>query len=107
MTTLQGQGGQVGRTAVFCRFTGCNLWSGREKDRAIARCRFCDTGFVGTDGEGGGRFETPDALTKAIERCWGDGAERRYVVFTGGEPLLQLDSHLRCPGVSARRRRTR
>lgn len=89
--TLQGEGAQAGRAAVFCRFAGCNLWSGREADRAKADCRFCDTDFVGTDGTGGGRFDTAEALAEAIERTWAGGAERRYVVFTGGEPLLQLD----------------
>jgi 7-carboxy-7-deazaguanine synthase len=92
--TLQGEGGQAGRPAVFCRFAGCNLWSGREEDRATALCRFCDTDFVGTDGEGGGRFKTAADLADAIARTWDHPAERRYVVFTGGEPLLQLDSDL-------------
>lgn len=92
--TLQGEGGQAGRAAVFCRFAGCNLWSGREEDRAGATCRFCDTDFVGTDGAGGGRFRAADELTDAIETAWGDGREHRYVVFTGGEPLLQLDEAL-------------
>ncbi len=92
--TLQGEGGQAGRAAVFCRFAGCNLWSGREQDRAAAQCRFCDTAFVGTDGEGGGRFATAISLADAIARTWGEGLERRYVVFTGGEPLLQLDADL-------------
>jgi 7-carboxy-7-deazaguanine synthase len=89
--TLQGEGAQAGRAAVFCRFTGCNLWSGREHDRAEAVCRFCDTDFVGIDGPGGGRFETAEALALAIERTWAGGGPRRFVVFTGGEPLLQLD----------------
>lgn len=93
--TLQGEGGQAGRAAVFCRFAGCNLWSGREEDRADAACRFCDTDFVGTSGEGGGRFVDAQALAEAITATWGDGApERRFVVFTGGEPLLQLDPAL-------------
>ena len=92
--TLQGEGGQSGRAAVFCRFTGCNLWSGREEDRSRAQCRFCDTDFVGTDGEGGGRFATAGDLATAIARTWGDTFVRRYVVFTGGEPLLQLDAAL-------------
>lgn len=92
--TLQGEGGQAGRAAVFCRFSGCNLWSGREKDRAGAVCRFCDTDFVGTDGEGGGRFADAVALADAIEAAWGPGRERRFIVFTGGEPLLQLDADL-------------
>ena len=92
--TLQGEGAQAGRTAVFCRFAGCNLWSGRERDRAGALCRFCDTDFVGTDGDGGGRFRDAQDLAAAIEGCWGAGRSRRYVVFTGGEPLLQLDTPL-------------
>ena len=92
--TLQGEGAQAGRAAVFCRFAGCNLWSGREDDRATAVCRFCDTDFVGTDGEGGGKFETAATLAQAIARAWSGRAERRYVVFTGGEPLLQLDAAL-------------
>jgi 7-carboxy-7-deazaguanine synthase len=92
--TLQGEGAQAGRAAVFCRFAGCNLWSGREQDRASAVCTFCDTDFVGTDGEGGGKFETAQALADAIAAAWGEATERRYVVFTGGEPLLQLDDAL-------------
>ena len=92
--TLQGEGGQAGRAAVFCRFTGCNLWSGLEKDRASAVCQFCDTDFVGMDGVGGGRFRGPDDLAIAIAAAWGPGGARRYVVFTGGEPLLQLDEAL-------------
>jgi organic radical activating enzyme len=92
--TLQGEGAQAGRTAVFCRFAGCNLWSGRERDRAGALCRFCDTDFVGTDGDGGGRFRDAQDLAAAIESRWGGGRARRYVVFTGGEPLLQLDDAL-------------
>lgn len=92
--TLQGEGGQAGRAAVFCRFAGCNLWSGREEHRASAQCRFCDTDFVGTDGEGGGRFKGAKELAAAIDRTWGDNPDRRYVVFTGGEPLLQLDAPL-------------
>jgi 7-carboxy-7-deazaguanine synthase (Cx14CxxC type) len=92
--TLQGEGGQAGRPAVFCRFAGCNLWSGREDDRAEAICRFCDTDFVGTDGEGGGKFADADSLAEAIARTWGEPERRRYVVFTGGEPLLQLDAAL-------------
>ncbi len=89
--TLQGEGGQAGRPAVFCRFAGCNLWSGREVDRASAVCTFCDTDFVGMDGPGGGRFESPEALARAVAGCWGLGREERLVVCTGGEPLLQLD----------------
>lgn len=92
--TLQGEGGQAGRTAVFCRFAGCNLWSGREEDRAQAICTFCDTDFVGTDGAGGGKFADANALCGAIASCWGKGMDRRLVVFTGGEPLLQLDEPL-------------
>jgi len=94
--TLQGEGAQAGRPAVFCRFTGCNLWSGREVDRSSAICQFCDTDFLGTNGPGGGRFESSDALAAAIERTWPQGGSRgkRYVVCTGGEPLLQLDASL-------------
>lgn len=93
--TLQGEGAQSGRAAVFCRFTGCNLWSGREADRAQAVCRFCDTDFVGTDGDGGGRFATAEALATAVAAQWPTGAGGRpYVVCTGGEPLLQLDAPL-------------
>lgn len=93
--TLQGEGAQTGRAAVFCRFAGCNLWSGLEEDRATATCRFCDTEFVGTDGEGGGKFRDAAALARAVASCWPhhDGA-RRLVVCTGGEPLLQLDQAL-------------
>ena len=92
--TLQGEGGQSGRPAVFCRFAGCNLWSGREEDRAKAVCTFCDTDFVGMDGEGGGRFADAGALASAVERAWRGGAENRLVVLTGGEPLLQVDKAL-------------
>ena len=92
--TLQGEGGQAGRAAVFCRFAGCNLWSGREADRASAVCTFCDTDFVGTDGPGGGKFATPDDLADAVARAWTGGANDRLVVCTGGEPLLQLDEPL-------------
>jgi 7-carboxy-7-deazaguanine synthase (Cx14CxxC type) len=93
--TLQGEGAQSGRAAVFCRFAGCNLWSGREEDRATAVCRFCDTDFVGTDGTGGGKFATADALAEAIEQAWdAPGRQGRYVVLTGGEPLLQVDEAL-------------
>ncbi|MDB5494004.1 MAG: hypothetical protein JWP86_1341 [Phenylobacterium sp.] len=92
--TLQGEGGQAGRAAVFCRFAGCNLWSGREQDRASAVCSFCDTDFVGMDGPGGGRFATAEALAAAVERTWRGGAGDRLVVLTGGEPLLQLDDEL-------------
>jgi 7-carboxy-7-deazaguanine synthase (Cx14CxxC type) len=93
--TLQGEGMRAGRPAVFCRFAGCNLWSGREEDRADAVCKFCDTQFVGTDGAGGGKFECARMLARAIAAKWpGDGGGKRYVVFTGGEPLLQLDGAL-------------
>ncbi|HEX4711053.1 7-carboxy-7-deazaguanine synthase [Phenylobacterium sp.] len=92
--TLQGEGGQAGRPAVFCRFAGCNLWSGREADRAEAVCTFCDTDFVGLDGPGGGRFATAEALADAVEAAWRGGADNRLVVLTGGEPLLQLDEPL-------------
>ena len=92
--TLQGEGGQAGRPAVFCRFAGCNLWSGREEDRARAVCTFCDTDFVGMDGEGGGRFATPDDLARAIEAAWTGGPHDRLVVLTGGEPVLQVDEPL-------------
>jgi 7-carboxy-7-deazaguanine synthase (Cx14CxxC type) len=92
--TLQGEGAQSGRAAVFCRFAGCNLWSGREEDRAGAVCNFCDTEFVGTDGTGGGKFATADALAAAVEQAWGAGQGQRYVVLTGGEPLLQVDAAL-------------
>lgn len=91
--TLQGEGAQTGRAAVFLRFAGCNLWSGREEDRAHAVCSFCDTDFVGMDGPGGGRFETPEALAAAVARRW-PGGGKPYVVCTGGEPLLQLDAPL-------------
>jgi 7-carboxy-7-deazaguanine synthase len=92
--TLQGEGGQAGKAAVFCRFSGCNLWTGREQDRAKAVCTFCDTDFVGTDGEGGGKFATPDALADAVAAAWTGGADDRLVVITGGEPMLQLDAPL-------------
>jgi 7-carboxy-7-deazaguanine synthase len=93
--TLQGEGAHAGRPAVFCRFAGCNLWSGREVDRASAICRFCDTDFVGTDGERGGKFDRAEALADVIDGLWPDTyAASKYVVFTGGEPLLQLDAAL-------------
>ena len=92
--TLQGEGVQSGSRAVFLRFAGCNLWSGREQDRATAQCTFCDTDFVGTDGEGGGKFADAVSLADEVERLWGAGAEQRLVVITGGEPMLQLDEAL-------------
>jgi 7-carboxy-7-deazaguanine synthase (Cx14CxxC type) len=92
--TLQGEGVQAGSRAVFLRFAGCNLWSGREQDRATAQCTFCDTDFVGTDGEGGGKFAGAEALAETVERTWGEGSDARLVVITGGEPMLQLDSSL-------------
>ena len=95
--TLQGEGANTGRPAVFCRFAGCNLWSGREETRSSAVCRFCDTDFVGTDGPGGGRFESADDLADAVAATWPAGARllgRRLVVCTGGEPLLQLNGVL-------------
>jgi 7-carboxy-7-deazaguanine synthase (Cx14CxxC type) len=92
--TLQGEGAQTGRVAVFCRFAGCNLWSGREADRADAVCRFCDTDFVGTDGTDGGRYGSADELADVIEQIWGSAAAGRFVVLTGGEPLLQVDETL-------------
>ncbi len=100
--TLQGEGANAGRPAVFCRFAGCNLWTGREEDRADAVCKFCDTDFVGTDGEGGGKFRTAELLADEIAKHWGDTSSHRFVVLTGGEPLLQVDSaliealHARC-----------
>ena len=92
--TLQGEGGQAGRAAVFCRFAGCNLWSGREEDRATAVCTFCDTDFVGVDGPGGGKFRTAPSLAAAVTAAWTGPLEGRLVVCTGGEPLLQLDAAL-------------
>jgi 7-carboxy-7-deazaguanine synthase len=93
--TLQGEGANTGRAAVFCRFAGCNLWTGREPDRLDATCQFCDTDFVGTDGPGGGRFPAPEALARAVADTWPEGSpQRRFVVCTGGEPLLQLDGSL-------------
>ena len=89
--TLQGEGLQAGRVAVFCRFAGCNLWNGLEEARAAAICDFCDTDFVGTDGPGGGKYADAAALAHAVEAMWPGGAHNRYVVCTGGEPLLQLD----------------
>ena len=95
--TLQGEGANTGRPAVFCRFAGCNLWSGREEDRATATCRFCDTDFVGTEGPDGGKFAGPAELACAVAGAWpgnGEGGNTRFVVLTGGEPLLQLDRPL-------------
>lgn len=92
--TLQGEGAQAGRRAVFCRFAGCNLWTGREKDRAKAICQFCDTDFVGTDGTLGGKYKSAAALADVIAETWGQGSDDRYVVLTGGEPMLQVDAAL-------------
>jgi 7-carboxy-7-deazaguanine synthase len=92
--TLQGEGVQSGSRAVFLRFAGCNLWSGREQDRASAECTFCDTDFVGIDGEGGGKFSGAEVLAGHVEHLWGEGRDRRLVVITGGEPMLQLDEGL-------------
>ncbi len=92
--TLQGEGAQTGHAAVFCRFAGCNLWNGLERNRADAICQFCDTDFVGTDGDGGGKFETADALADAIAAKWHGGPHHRLTVLTGGEPLLQADEAL-------------
>ncbi len=99
--TLQGEGANAGRAAVFCRFAGCNLWSGREADRGTAVCRFCDTDFVGVDGPGGGKFDSAEDLAEAVARRWPAGVQKNglglgepFVVCTGGEPLLQLDAEL-------------
>ncbi len=92
--TLQGEGVHAGRRAVFVRFAGCNLWTGREVDRATAICRFCDTDFVGTDGVGGGKFADAEALAAAVVGHWDGGIDRRFVVLTGGEPMLQIDDAL-------------
>lgn len=92
--TLQGEGVQAGSRAVFLRFAGCNLWSGREQDRATAQCRFCDTDFVGTDGVNGGKYRNADSLAELVERVWDGGPEQRLVVITGGEPMLQLNEVL-------------
>lgn len=92
--TLQGEGVQAGRRAVFLRFAGCNLWTGREQDRASAVCRFCDTDFVGMDGPGGGRFDRAEALARAAAAMWGEGQDGRFIVLTGGEPMLQIDDAL-------------
>lgn len=92
--TLQGEGVQAGSRAVFLRFAGCNLWTGREQDRATAQCNFCDTDFVGTDGEGGGKFRGAEELAEQVSLTWGEREEGRLVVITGGEPMLQLDAPL-------------
>jgi 7-carboxy-7-deazaguanine synthase len=92
--TLQGEGAHAGRRAVFCRFAGCNLWSGREADRAAAICQFCDTDFVGTDGVQGGKFASAQALADVVVKTWGESLDHRYIVCTGGEPLLQIDAAL-------------
>ncbi len=92
--TLQGEGAHAGRASVFCRFSGCNLWSGREEDRADAVCKFCDTDFVGTDGTQGGRYASADELAAAVEAQWIGPPDDRYTVLTGGEPLLQVDATL-------------
>src|ERR1700754_2671167 len=92
--TLQGEGGQAGMPAVFCRFAGCNLWTGREEDRASAVCRFCDTDFVGTDGTLGGKYADASSLADLLAKQWPDVGGRRFVVLTGGEPLLQVDAEL-------------
>jgi 7-carboxy-7-deazaguanine synthase (Cx14CxxC type) len=92
--TLQGEGAHAGRAAVFCRFAGCNLWSGRETDRGSAQCRFCDTDFVGTDGTRGGSYQSAGGLVDVIEEQWGGTGSHRFVVLTGGEPLLQADDGL-------------
>jgi 7-carboxy-7-deazaguanine synthase len=92
--TLQGEGAHAGRASVFCRFSGCNLWTGREQDRAEATCQFCDTDFVGMDGTLGGRYATADKLADTIAAQWVGPSDNRYVVLTGGEPLLQVDAEL-------------
>jgi 7-carboxy-7-deazaguanine synthase (Cx14CxxC type) len=92
--TLQGEGAHTGRVAIFCRFSGCNLWNGREQDRATSPCNFCDTDFVGMNGQGGGRFATAADLADAVDREWSSAHGQKYVVCTGGEPLLQLDEGL-------------
>ncbi len=92
--TLQGEGANTGRPAVFCRFSGCNLWSGLEKDRAAAICSFCDTDFIGIDGQNGGKYKTAEELSDKILSLWPNDAKNCFVVFTGGEPLLQIDSDL-------------
>ena len=92
--TLQGEGIQAGRPAIFCRFAGCNLWSGLEKDRLGAQCNFCDTDFLGTNGENGGKFETASELARHANKFWPDETTKKFIVLTGGEPMLQVDSSL-------------
>lgn len=93
--SLQGEGAQSGRASIFCRFTGCNLWSGREKDRQDAVCNFCDTDFIGTDGQNGGKFKTPNQLCEFLKSFWPEQSSYSpYIIFTGGEPALQLDQAL-------------
>lgn len=92
--SLQGEGAHAGRPALFCRFTGCNLWSGKETHRLSAECQFCDTDFIGTNGQNGGRFKTAEKLITHLDRLWPQGASHKYLVFTGGEPALQLDDEL-------------
>jgi len=92
--TIQGEGVHTGKEAVFCRFSGCNLWTGREEDRHKATCKFCDTDFFGVDGENGGKYASVNNLIKQIEECWSDNSKEKFIVFTGGEPLLQLDQKL-------------
>lgn len=92
--SLQGEGAHAGRPSLFCRFAGCNLWSGREQDRSSAVCDFCDTDFIGTDGVGGGKFSSAEALVTTLSGYWPEGEAQRYVIFTGGEPALQLDQAL-------------
>ncbi len=93
--TLQGEGINAGRPAVFCRFSGCNLWTGREQDRATAVCSFCDTDFIGTNGPGGGKFKTAETLAQAIDKCWPEtNTDQKFTVLTGGEPMLQVDAAL-------------
>jgi 7-carboxy-7-deazaguanine synthase (Cx14CxxC type) len=92
--SIQGEGANAGRPAIFCRFAGCNLWSGHEEDRRSAICQFCDTAFVGIDGEGGGRFDSADQLAKTVDTFWPAGAASKFLVLTGGEPMLQVDHDL-------------
>ena len=92
--SLQGEGAHVGRPAIFCRFSGCNLWNGREKDRHLAICDFCDTVFIGVDGQNGGIFISPEALVAHVLQFWPNAQQPAYIIFTGGEPALQLDQNL-------------